>query len=615
MDRLTVSKPRTSPSSLRALGGFGRGFARWSTLGVALASTSVLALGLLTPQLAWAGPRDEMKAAYDGALVQANNLEYDQALNLLNTAISGAESAGNGQDPVLASLYMLRAALTFSAEGHAAASKILADLQRAVTLNYYVVVPMEMRSEDIAAYMQQARQASGASAPQPITLAEPVESCGVPMHFEVLLSVPDGGQAVLYWRKAGSESEFVGAEMPAFSNVAEVDVPASEHGDSDIEYFLYAFDAAMNPAANLGLQDQPLLLSQSCTDDRPKDIGALEVEDPKKPKKPRAPSALPRVWINLGVGTGFGIAGLGTGTAENTYRQFFPAGSQAYGAAESGCAIARWVAGPRDVQDVPAAELIQAFDSFGAPGTTGDMMTAYNAAECSEHHPVSTGFALAPFHIEPEISFRVGKRVSLGVYGRLQVITGAAMFRDDPGKDLTTSFAQDVRAPTPVGVKQSVPFTFAIGAKFKYFLGKEDWKFRPFVGAFAGGGYARLRVNMGFANDRNGNSVPDNLEIGADTDVSGTGCFPVWPYNGACTGDQNDPASDSNLAANVSATTGSADRVDVARIGPFFFGALLGVNYQIVKNFALFAEVHVGGWLPSDSSLLIDINLGPAITF
>ncbi|WP_181198463.1 hypothetical protein, partial [Enhygromyxa salina] len=178
-----------------------------------LAGTAALTATLLQPAVAWAGPRDDMKAAYNTALSQANNLEYDAALGTLSDAISAAEAAGNSEDPVLASLYMLRAGLTFSAEGHGAAAKILADLQRAVSLNYYVVVPIEMRSDDLAAYMQQARQASGATAPQPITLREPEPSCGAPLHFEVLLSVPDGGQAALYWRKAGSESEFVGAEM------------------------------------------------------------------------------------------------------------------------------------------------------------------------------------------------------------------------------------------------------------------------------------------------------------------------------------------------------------------------------------------------------------------
>ncbi len=558
----------------------------------------------LSPEQAWAGPRDDMKAAYDGALAQANNLEYDAALATINSAISAAESGGNANDPVLASLYMLRAALTFSAEGHGAAPKILADLKRAVALNYYVVVPIEMRSDDLAAYMQQARSTSGISAPEPITLKQPEPACGAPLHFEVLLSVPDGGQAALYWRKVGSEGEFVGSEMPTFSNVAEVEIPADQHEDADIEYFVYAFDASGNPAANLGLQDSPMKLEQKCKADEPEP----EVEEPEEKPKPKV--TLPRVWINIGIGTGFGIA---SGTAENTYRQFFPRGNQEYGPAESGCAIARWVAGDRDVEAVPAAELVQAFDTFGAPGTTAQMMAAFNAAECAEHHPVSTGFASAPLHLAPEVSVRIGKRFSLGVYSRLQLLTGAKVFRDDPTKPLAQSFMEDVYADAPVGVKQKIPFTFAVGLKFKVFLGKDHWKFRPFVGAYGGGGFARLRVNMGFANDRNGNSVPDNAEIGFDTDINNT-CYPVWPYNDACSG--ANMTVDNNKAAAVASSGNSADsRIDTVRIGPGFIGALAGFNYQIVKNFGLFGEVGIGGWFPNQGSMLIDLTVGPSITF
>jgi hypothetical protein len=566
---------------------------------------ATLTLAGFAPELAWAGPRDDMKAAYDSALVQANNLEYDAAMATLNTAISSAESGGNGNDPVLASLYMLRAALTFSSEGHGAAPKILADLKRAVSLNYYVVVPIEMRSDDLAAYMQQARSTSGATAPEPITLKQPEPACGATLHFEVLLSVPDGGQAALYWRKAGSGSEFVGSEMPTFSNVAEVDIPADQHGDADIEYFVYAFDASGNPAANLGLQDSPMTLEQKCAAEEP--TGPVVEETPKK-EKPKV--KLPRVWINLGVGTGFGLA---SGTAENTYRQFFPRGNQEYGPAEAGCAIARWVAGERDVTAVPAAELVQAFDTFGAPGTTAQMMAAFNPTQCAEHHPVSTGLALAPFHIAPEISFRIGKRFSLGVYGRLQVLNGAKLYRDDPNKPLAQSFMEDVYSDAPVGVKQKVPFTFAVGAKFKAFLGKDHWKLRPFVGAMIGGGFARLRVNMGFANDRNGNSVPDNGEIGFDTDINGN-CYPVWPYNDSCAG--ANMTVDNNKAAAVAMGANAADsRIDTVRIGPFFIGGLVGFNYQIVKNFGLFGELGVGAWLPDSTSMLIDITVGPSITF
>jgi hypothetical protein len=569
---------------------------------------------LLLPSLAHAGPRDDMKAAYDKALADANNLEYDAALGTLNGAIAAAESSGNQDDPVLASLYLLRAALIFSAEGSGAKDRILADLQRSVTLNYYVVVPVELRSDDLDKYMQQARKATGASPPQPITLRDPVESCGAPLHFEVLLSVPDGGTAALYWRKAGTDAEFAGTEMPAFSNVAEVDVPAADHGDASIEYFIYAFDASSNPVANLGLQDQPLTLEQTCE----AEVVDPVVEPEKDPdgdggkKGPKGgPTALPRVWINIGLGTGFGIARV---EAENTYRQFFPRGDQAYGPAEAGCAIARWVAGEdREVTSLSAMELSTAFDLFGAPGTQASMMASFNADSCAERHPVSTGFAPAPFHIAPEISVRIGKRISLGLFSRLQVVTGAQVFRDDPNKDLTTSFMQDIRSADPQGVKQQIKFSWAIGAKLKYFLGKDQWKIRPFVGAFVGYGHSRLRVDMGFANDRNGNSVPDDLEIGSDVDLTGSGCFPVWPYNNACSDPQT--GGDNLLALTVAQNASGGNRIDVVRIGPAFFGALAGFNYQIVKNFALFGEIAIGGWLPNQSSMLIDLTVGPAITF
>ncbi|MFO7562710.1 MAG: hypothetical protein R6X02_08695 [Enhygromyxa sp.] len=572
--------------------------------------TALSLAAVLVPALAHAGPRDDMKAAYDKALADANNLEYDAALGTLNGAIAAAEASGNSSDPVLASLYMLRAALTFSAEGKAAKDRIHADLQRAVSLNYYVVVPTEMRSDELARYMQEARQATGASVPQPITLRDPVESCGEPLHFEVLLSVPDGGTAALYWRKAGSGGEFEGAEMPTFSNVAEVDIPAAEHGDESIEYFIYAFDASANPVANLGVQDQPLVLTQDCQagDDGSAGGGEVTSEEPEKPAK--QPSALPRGWIKIGLGTGFGIARV---EAENTYRQFFPRGAQVYGPAESACAIARWVAGDGDIRSLDATQLSQAFDLYGAAGTQDAMRQAYNADACAERHPVSTGFAPAPFHIAPEFSFRVGKRVSLGLFGRLQVVTGAKVFRDDPNKDLQSSFDQDIRSFDPQGVQQKIKFSWALGLKFKYFLGKDEWKMRPYVGAFGGYGHTRLRVDMGFANDRNGNSVPDNLEAPSDTDLTGAGCYPVWPYNGACTDAAN--TGDNLLALTVAQNADASNRIDVVRIGPVFFGALVGFNYQIHKNFALFGELQVGGWLPSHSSMLIDLSVGPAITF
>jgi hypothetical protein len=577
--------------------------------------TSWLLAGLVAaavPNLAWAGPREDMKAAYDQALAQANELEYDAALATINNAISTAESGGAGQDPVLASLYVLRAALTYSLEGGKGKDKIVGDLQRALTLNYYVVVPVEMRSDDLTKFLDQARKAVGAGPGQPITHSSPKVSCGVPLVIEALLGVPDGGQAALYWRKAGSGGEFIGAEMPVFSNVAEAVIPAAEHGDGSIEYFIFAFDASSNPVANLGTQEQPLLFEQTCEKEpEPEPEPVVDPDADKKKKKNKGgPSSLPRVWINLGIGTGIGVA---TGHAENTYRQFFPRGTQAYGAAEAGCAIARWVAGNGEVTDLTAAELGAAFQAYGNPALVDEMMATFDANQCAQRHPVSTGMAMAPLHIAPEVSVRIGKRMSLGLFSRLQVVTGAKAFREDPTKDLATSFVQDVRSATPAGVKQKVKFSWTIGVKFKYFLGKDEKKFRPYVGAFAGYGTSRLRVNMGFSNDRNGNSVPDALEVGSDSSTPDD-CFPVWPYNAGC---QNDAAGDTDrlLATQVSTTANNANRIDVVRIGSGFVGALAGFNYQIAKNFALFGEVHIGAWFPNQTSVLFDFTVGPAITF
>ena len=153
-------------------------------------------------------------------------------------------------------------------------------------------------------------------------------------------------------------------------------------------------------------------------------------------------------------------------------------------------------------------------------------------------------------------------------------------------------------------------FTGAGGIKIKYFLGQDDQKFRLFVGGMVGGGFARLRVPMGFANDKNGNSVPDDQESAFDADAVNP-CLPVWPYGGGgCGNDQQ-----IIFAGQVAMNADKAQRVDTVRIGGGFIGGLFGFNYQIVKNFALFGEIGVSVWFPKTSSFLIDLTVGPAITF
>ena len=619
------------------------GRAGW-TARVALAAF----LGMSWSATAEAGPRDDMREAYATALDLFNNLDYEGAAAAIESGIEEAQAQGAGNDPSLASLYLLRAALLYSNEGEAARARIIEALKRAVNLNYHVVIPVEVRSSEMSAFLQEARAATGKAAPDPITHSYPEPACGGDLVFEALLGVPDGGQAALYWRRKG-ESDYRAVSMETFSNVATAVVRSSEHQDGDVEYIIAAFDSNNQNVANLGTQESPLELAQKCNEPDP------AVTDPPlgdgdgdggdgdgKDDPPKRESSLPKYWVNLGLGTGFGIA---RGTVDVSYAQYRPRSQDfLYGAEQHACAIARWAGGPGgplpsddaliddgdpntpiDTSTVNPASL---WGTYAPAGRQAEVASAWSGAArdaCGKHHPVTTGLASAPFHIAPEFSFRLGNRVVLGVFARLQVVTGSNVVLPDPDKDLGdpntqaagTQYWDDVYSPDPQGKKVKLPFTWAIGAKFKYVLGKENKPFRPYVGGFAGYGQSRLRVNLGFGQDANGNSVPDDEDVAADaTDGAGTNCFQVWPYNGACnTNATPNPMSTDNQLAGTVASNAKGSRVDTVSIGPGFVGALVGFNYQIVKHFGLYGEFQVGGWFPATGSALFDLTVGPAITF
>ena len=623
----------------------------------ALCSAAAAALmALALPTSALATPRDDMRDAYATALDQFNNLDYPAAAATIESGISKAQSEGAGGDPSLASLYVLKAALLYSNEGDAAQARIMEALKRAVGLNYHVVIPVEVRSQELSTMLAQARKSTGQAEPDPITHTFPEPACGGELVFEALLGVPDGGQAALYWRFVG-ETDFRTVQMETFSNVATAVVRSAEHNDQDIEYILAAFDAGGNNVANLGTVEQPLSLPQNCgaavgdgdgdvvgdgdgdAGDGDGDTGDGDGDGDDGGAK--GSSTLPKFWFNIGLGTGFGIA---RGNVEASYTAYRPASADfLYGAEEHACAIARWIGGPDGLPsaedlvgdgdpntplDTSMVHPMSAFGVYSPPGQAMEIAGAYNPQRCASKHPVSPGLASAPFHIAPEIAFRIGDRVVLGVFARLQVVTGSRVFLPDPDKPYGdpnvptegTQYWDDVYADSPEGAKFSTGFTWAIGGKFKYMLGKDGKKFRPYVGAYGGYGQSRLRVNLGFGQDRNGNSVPDDEEVGADAiDAMGNQCFQVWPYNGTCDGMGNPVGShpDNQKAGFVrqEAQNSGDTRIDTVRIGPGFLGALVGFNYQIHKNFGLFGEFQAGGWFPSTGSALFDLTVGPAITF
>lgn len=559
---------------------------------------------LLSSGTAHADPLDDLKAAYNKALGQYNNLELDPALQVLDGALASAAA----DDPATAPLRMLRAVIIFSNTGKK--DQTVAAFVLAVKADYNIALPPDLRSPDLQKLLDKARKDSKAQPPaESLRHSSPAaEGCGQDLKFEAITSgIPDGGQAVLYWRPAGEKGEFKSVTMDAFGSIATATVLATDHGDKSVEYFLYVFDGANKPLGNKGDQENPLSASVTCSKEEPKPV--VEEKPPEKPKH-----TLPRVFINIGLGTGVGVA---RGVADQSYSQYDPFSGFNYGLKEFACAIARWSSG---TAELPADQLDylntmgQTVTAFGAPYDVNALAMAYDAGECGRNHAVKTGMASAPFHVAPEIGGRIAKNLVLSGFGRLQLVTGSQVFRDDPDAALAASYMNDVTNVDPPGKRVKPGFTAAGGLKIKYFLGSDEKKFRLFVGGFLGGGFTRLRVPMGFANDRNGNSVPDDKEFAFDT---GSGqCVAVWPYQYDCA-NPNSPQSQAATmqAAAVAANADKSQRIDTVRIGGGLVGATFGFHYQIVKNFALFGELQLGVWFPRTTSFLIDLNVGPAITF
>lgn len=338
--------------------------------------------------------------------------------------------------------------------------------------------------------------------------------------------------------------------------------------------------------------------------------GARESADAPDSKRARRTYPLPRVFVGLGVGTGVGLA---RGAAELTYRQYFPTSAEfTYGPAEFSCAVARWGAAGGALPS--AARLQGALGMLPAaqyaPYDVMTLVTSYDQDSCGERQPVETAVASAPLHVAPEVGVRVTRALVISGFARLQVMTGSRVFRQDTSLAAAESYSKDIVSAEPRGVRARPGFTAAGGVKIKYFLGQDGRRFRGFVGGMIGVGSARLRAPLGFASDRNGNSVPDDQETAVDSDASNP-CLPVWPYGDPTCGAGQSVA----LAGLVTKNTDSKQSVDTVRLGGWFVGGLVGFHYQAARRFALYAELGVSVWFPRTTSALVDLTLGPVLTF
>lgn len=344
----------------------------------------------------------------------------------------------------------------------------------------------------------------------------------------------------------------------------------------------------------------------------------VEAEQSRPPARRRAgPLAWPRLYVNVGVGTGVGLA---HGEAEQSYEQYVPGVN--YGSEEQACAIARWYAGNGPLAAGPD-ELAALVDPTVLPGgDPGILQDNYDPEACGRRQGLDPGIASAPLHLTPELMVRlldrdIGERRSLallaGAFGRLQVITGSRFFTNE--RDETPLLTlDDARSIAPAGVQRKPAFTWAVGGKLQALITRRDGRRRlhGMIGIFGGYGRSRLRVDLDFSNDRNGNSVPDRRE--AASSDSSEGCVAVFPYNAGCRSDTQSrvQAKDADTVRRVES---SDRRIDTVALGPAFAGVLVGFRYQPLEHFGIYGEVDIGAWFPDVGSLLVDVNVGPSITF
>jgi len=588
---------------------------------------------------AFASGRDDVKLAYIDAAEKLDKLELDAALGIVDAALDKAKDDALARDPSLAPLYAMRGGLLYARDQDRQGA--LDAFKEAARLDYNVRLPIELRSKELASVLDEARTRAVRPS-ESVVHVPPRHVADKDLEFAALVnaSLPDGATMVLYWRLGGGVpgAEFSAMYMDVFGNFGTAKLTAAEHRGQGVEYFIYAFDAKQQALANRGDKDHPLLVqvaggptvvssaaSGSARSTQSRDRGSKAERKPRNGGSSRPIEGLPRFFFNVGVGTG---VGLGRGTTELSYEQYAPGvDGETYGAREQACAIERWYAGAEGLAPDSAtfgAHLAElgALDPTILPVDPAAVEAAYDPGYCSRRHSIRLGVASAPLHLVPEFGVRIGRAIVVSVFGRLQVITGSKVYIGDPAKSLPQSYAEDVRSADPQGVVTKVGgplFTFAVGAKFKYFFGKDTNRLRWFVGGFAGYGFARLRIPLGFANDENSNSVPDDLESPIHGDRNDAGqvivdtCVAAWPYNLGC-----DPAlgeADRSLADSVRSSSSGERRVDTVLLGPGFVGAAIGLHYQIIPNLGVYAELNLGGWFPNTSSGLLDINLGPAITF
>lgn len=339
----------------------------------------------------------------------------------------------------------------------------------------------------------------------------------------------------LFFRGSGQE-DFLSVPMKNSSGVEWVGViPPDAVTGKSLQYYLEARDARGRAVANAGSGANPFIVVISETAAPPSNVPEVDVEDPlmkerlaKKRKEEEHKSTRDHVFIFVMPGFGFGVE---------------PAGNH--------------------------TEVAWQFQTQGA-----------NAQRFIQQPVGSTGIAVAPFHLAVEVGYLVTPKLSLSVFGRFQLVTGAN--------------AQTViRTGMEQGATTKAFGAVAVLARARYrFL---EGRFHPYVHVDIGGGEIRhvLDISSAEGEPPNGHALVDKFT--ADT----------WNAN------PTDQTTLQMYQQEICSNHKSCS--DTISLGYLFIGGGAGIWYDFASHFAFILDVNLlGGIGTSDrqSGFNIDVQAG-----
>lgn len=337
----------------------------------------------------------------------------------------------------------------------------------------------------------------------------------------------------LFFRGSGQE-DFLSVPMKNTSGAEWVGVipPDAVNGKS-LQYYLEARDARGRAVVNAGSGASPYIVVISDTAAAPSNVPEVDVEDPlmkerlaKKRKEEEHKSTRDHVFVFVMPGFGFGVE---------------PAGNH--------------------------TEVAWQFQ------TTGPHAQTYI------QQPVgATGIAVAPFHLAVEVGYLVTPKLSLSIFGRFQLVTGAN--------------AETVRVGMPQGATTKAFGAVAVLARARYrFL---EGRFHPYVHVDIGGGEIRhvLDISSAEGEPPNGHPLVDKYSADQWNSAMGMGI---------------DQASLQEVCSNHKNCS------DTISLGYMFLGGGAGIWYDFASHFAFILDVNLlGGIGTSDrqSGFNIDVQAG-----